>query len=76
MKYFVEGTAEVVVGIVIEAESEEDALEKAYDNFGGIHAYAGNGGYDRVIGVAGSEESINCDDCSVEFREVSIWGGE
>lgn len=76
MKYLVEGIVEVVVGIVVDAESGEDALEKAYDNFGGIHAYAGNGGYDKVIGVAGSEEFISCDEDPVEFREVSIWGGE
>ncbi len=76
MKYFVEGVAEAIVGIVVDAENEEEAIAKAYDQFGGIHAYAGNGGYDKVIGVNGSEECISCEDDSVEFREVSIWGGE
>lgn len=68
MKYDVHGTVEVVITITIDAESGEEAIEKANEVFGGVYSYAGNGGLDKLIGVNGSNESINVDS-PVEFDD-------
>lgn len=62
MKYDVHGTMTVVVTITVEAESGEEAIEKANEEFGGVNSYAGNGGCDKLIGVRGSNESIEADE--------------
>lgn len=61
MEYLVTGKAEVSVYIRIEAGSEEEAIEKANEEFGGITSYCGNGGMDKLIGVDGINESIDAD---------------
>lgn len=48
-KYTVTGYANVVVEVTVEAENEEEALEKAY--------YCGNGGVDKLIGVCNTDEA-------------------
>lgn len=58
MKYDVHGSATVVVTVTVEAENGEEAIEKAQEAFGGLHSYCGNGGVDKLIGVGGSNESI------------------
>lgn len=58
MKFTVHGTATIYVSIVVEAENENDAIDVAYDEFGGIRGYAGNGGRDKLVGVAESNVSI------------------
>lgn len=68
MKYDVHGTVEVVVTVTVDAESGEEAIEKANEGFGGVHSYAGNGGLDKLIGVSGSNETINVDS-QVEFDD-------
>ena len=57
-KYTVLGNTSVTVSVEVEANSEEEAIEAAYAKFGGIHAYCGNGGVDKLIGVQGSKETI------------------
>lgn len=69
LEYLVTGKTEVNVYIRIEAESEEDAMKKAYDEFSGISSYAGNGGTDKLIGVAMENESIDADG-DVEFYQA------
>lgn len=66
MKYRVTGKMQVSVGITVEAESEEEAIEKAYEEFGGVHSYCGNGGMDKLIGVSKDTEWIEAD-VIVEF---------
>ena len=68
-KYTVTGNTSITVSIVVEADSEDGAIDAAYANFGGIRAYCGNGGVDKLIGVQGSEESIAADG-SIEFDDV------
>lgn len=47
----------------------ELVIEEAYETFGGVTCFAGNGGSDKIIGVSGSGESIYpCDE--FEFNEV------
>ncbi len=56
MKYRVIGTIQVSVGIIVEAENEDDAIQKAYKEFGGVTGYCGNGGTDKLIGVDGDTD--------------------
>ena len=69
MKYRVIGNIQVSVGITVEAESEEEAIQKAYEEFGGVRDYCGNGGTDKLIGVDGSTEWIEADGI-VEFNSA------
>lgn len=55
-KYTVTGYANVVVEVTVEAENEEEAIEKAYDNVS-IDNYCGNGGKDKLIGVCNTDEA-------------------
>ena len=52
-----------------EEEVRELFIEKAYDEFGGISSFVGNGGMDKLIGVYGSDEGLYGDG-EVEFSEV------
>lgn len=70
MKYVVFGVTEITVSIEVEAENENEALEKADKQFKGIHSYAGNGG-DKLIGVEGKSETIAAD-APVEFNDCMI----
>lgn len=69
-KYDVHGVVPVVVHITVEAESEEQAIEIAGKKFKGVHEYMGNNGYDKLIGVEGSNESITIDG-DVEFDDCT-----
>lgn len=71
MKYRVIGNVQVSVGITVEAESEEDAIQKAYEEFGGVNDYCGNDGTDKLIGVDGSTEWIEADGI-VEFNSAEV----
>lgn len=55
MKYRVYGHATVICSMVVEADSEEKAIEKANEEFGGLTNYAGMGSCDCLIGVLTSE---------------------
>ena len=70
-KYTVTGYANVVVEVMVEAENEEEAIQKAYDNVS-IDNYCGNGGTDKLIGVCDTDEATASiyDDSELEFAEV------
>lgn len=55
-KYIVTGYTRVIVEVTVEAENEEEAIEKAYDNVS-IASYCGNGGTDKLIGVCNTDEA-------------------
>lgn len=61
-KFRVYGEVIVCVSMEVEAEDAGGALETADDTFGMITSYAGNGGCDKLIGVSGFNESIECND--------------
>lgn len=69
-EYDVHGTVPVVVHIAIKAESGKKAIEMAGKKFKGVHAYLGNGGSDKLIGVSGENESITIDG-NVEFDDYT-----
>jgi len=61
------GHATVTVSVLIEVEdneelTEEEIYDRARENFGGIMAFAGNGGTDKLIGVSDFEETISADE--------------
>lgn len=70
-KYTVMGHATVVCSMVVEAESEEEAIEKANEEFGSLTNYVGMGGTDKLLGVPSSEDD-RCvfPDSDVEFDDV------
>ena len=70
-KYTVTGYAQVVVEVTVEAENEEEAIQKAYDNVS-IDNYYGNGGVDKLIGVCDTDEATASiyADSELEFAEV------
>ena len=70
-KYTVTGYANVVVEVTVEAENEEEAIQKAHDNVS-IDNYCGNGGVDKLIGVCDTDEATASiyADSELEFAEV------
>lgn len=58
-KYIVEGTAVVIVRKEIWAISEDEALDKAYEQLSELNEYCGNGGCDRLVGVENDGESVS-----------------
>ena len=70
-KYTVTGYANVVVEVTVEAENEEEAIEKAYDNVD-IDSYCGNGGTDKLIGVCNTNEATASIyvDSELEYEKV------
>ena len=54
----------------VEAETEEEAIEKAYAEWPGITGFCGNGGNDKLIGVYGEDSSIEGDGAEPEFMEA------
>lgn len=71
-KYIVTGKVTAFISVEIEAENEEEAIEKAYEECSGPMNFVGNGGCDKLIGVCDTDDaivSIACDD-EVEYTEV------
>lgn len=75
MKYEVYGHATVVCSMVVEANSEEEAIEIANEEFGGLTNYAGMGSYDCLVGVMTSNDK-RCvyPDSEVEFDDAQEIG--
>ncbi len=69
MKYVVTGKAVLTVGIVVDAESQEDAFEKADGQFGGIGRVRGLDGTVRGMKVYGDAEFFE-KGYKVEFNEA------
>lgn len=73
MKYLVKGKVELMVEVTVEAENEEEAIEKAYDNIG-INSYCGNGGVDKLVGVDSMDEAKASiyPDGDIEYDEAEL----
>lgn len=61
------GHATVTVSTIIEVKdgeelNEEEIYDRARENFGGIMAFAGNGGTDKLIGVSDYDDTISADE--------------
>ena len=71
MKYRVYGNATVVCSMVVEADNEEEAIEIANDEFGGLTNYAGMGSCNCLVGVLDSDdERCIFPDTEVEFDDA------
>ncbi|MFB0847303.1 hypothetical protein [Paenibacillus oleatilyticus] len=63
------GKFTVHVSKKVEAESAEEAVEKAVEEFGGITGYVRNGGIDKLLGVMGRDESIEANWLEIEWEQ-------
>lgn len=71
-KYIVSGEVTAYISVELEAENEEEAISKAYEECSEPMSFIGNGGYDKLIGVCDTDNanvSIECND-EVEYTEV------
>lgn len=70
-KYSVRGTTVVTVTKEVWADSEQEAYEKAYCQLDSLTEYCGNGGYDKLIGVDGDDESVAVFD-DIKYDEIEM----
>jgi len=70
-KYRVYGTTTVSVVKEVWANSEEEAYEKAQSQLDSLTEYCGNGGYDKLVGVDGDDESVACYD-SICYDDIAV----
>lgn len=68
-KYKVIGSVSVDVYVEVEAENEDEALEKAGDEMQSLSFYAGMGGSDKLIGVQSHHAGIEFVN-DIEYTEV------
>ena len=68
-KYRVCGTTTVTVYKEVWANDEDDAYRKAERELNSLTEYCGNGGYDKLIGVDGSDESVSVYD-DIHYDEI------
>lgn len=70
-RYRVYGHVTLTCSMVVEAASEEEAIEKANDEFGGVTNYAGMGSCDCLVGVLVNEDERCIEaDGEVEFDDA------
>lgn len=70
-KYRVSGTVTVTVTKEIWAHNEDEAYEKASNELPTLTSYCGNGGGDKLIGVDGYNESVDCWD-DITYDEAKV----
>ena len=71
-KYRVCGVVEVVVYKDVWASSEEEAYEKAHDKLPHLTEYGGNGGWDKLVGVEGSDESVETCGNDITYDDIEL----
>ena len=70
-KYRVFGTTVVEVVKEVWANSEDEAYDKASKQLNSLTEYCGNGGYDKLIGVDGSDESVAANE-NIEYDDCEV----
>lgn len=69
INYKVHGRAYVDVYVEVEADSAEEAIEAASNEVSELTSFVGNGGYDKLVGVYGDNQSIKpCG--TIEYEDV------
>lgn len=73
MKYKVKGKAELTIDVVVEANSEDEAIEKAYYNVT-LNNYSGKGNGSQLVGVEGTSDTKASiyPDSEIEYDEVEL----
>ena len=56
MKYRVYGSTTLTCSMIVEANSKDEAIEIANEEFGGLTNYAGMGSCDCLVGVLTNED--------------------
>jgi hypothetical protein len=69
-KWNVYGSVSVGVRMTVEADSQDEAISAAYENFPGLNGYAGNGGHDQLVGVNDSACSLDPGGAEPKFTEA------
>jgi hypothetical protein len=69
VKYKVCGTTMVTVTVTVEAHSEDDACEQAYEVCSALTPFAGNCGTDKIVGVDEDCVSLDVDD-EIEYTSA------
>ncbi len=72
-KFSVTAALPVYITVIVDAESGGDAIDKAFEQFY-LSAYAGNGGYNKLVGVSESNVSIEAGEYLIkaEGYEISV----
>jgi hypothetical protein len=70
MKYKVYGTVKVGVEVTVDADDEESAIDAAYEEFGGLSGYCGNGGTNQLVGVNNPSVALDVGEDPGDFTEV------
>jgi hypothetical protein len=63
------GTTTITVVKEVWANSEDEAYDRAQNELESLTEYCGNGGYDKLVGVDGENESVACYD-SICYDEI------
>lgn len=69
-KFRVYGTVHINVTGTVEASSEDEAADKAYEEWPGLSNYAGNGGTNKIVGLYDQNWSIEPADDALEIDVV------
>ena len=69
-KFYVNGSVEIGVTIEVEAETKEEAIEKAYEQMPYLQNFCGNGGTDQIVGVYDKSVSLCSDYSEPTFTEA------
>ena len=64
------GSVPVGVRMRVEAETKEEAFEKAYEQFPGLTNFAGNGGVDKMVGVYENDCSLDAEYGEPTFHDA------
>lgn len=70
-KFKVYGVVTVSVTKEVWAYDEDDAYNKASMNLPTLTAYAGNGGWDKLVGVSESDEAVDVFE-DIEYNDIEL----
>ena len=70
-KYVVYGRTTVTITKEVWANSESEAYNKAFNQLSILTGYCGNGGYDKLVGVNGANESVAADG-EIEYNHIEM----
>lgn len=71
-KFKVIGTVQVAVYKEVWAHNQDEAYEKAYEQLSSLTEYAGNGGWDKLVGVEGQGESVDTESNEIEYNDIEL----
>lgn len=75
-KWNVYGSVKIGLTMTIDADSEEEAIEKASEEFEGLQNLVGNGGTNKIVGTDDENTSLEADGWEPEFDSATSADGE